>query len=96
MSERIQEYRGKRVLVRFDGQKCIHSRFCVLVTGTHSCRIPALGPPDGASPETVAEIAHTVLRVLSPTNAWTEPAGACLKVNGGAFARMDRLPSTLT
>jgi uncharacterized Fe-S cluster protein YjdI/CDGSH-type Zn-finger protein len=60
MSERIQEYRGKRVIVRFDGQKCIHSRFCVL--GDPEVFVPnapgAWIQPDGASPETVAEIAH--------------------------------------
>jgi CDGSH-type Zn-finger protein/uncharacterized Fe-S cluster protein YjdI len=60
MSERIQEYRGKRVVVRFDGQKCIHSRFCVL--GDPNVFVPnapgAWIQPDGASPETVAEIAH--------------------------------------
>src|SRR4249920_3544123 len=60
MSERIQEYRGKRVVVRFDGRKCIHSRFCVL--GDPDVFVPnapgAWIQPDGASPETVAEIAH--------------------------------------
>ena len=63
MSERIQEYRGKRVVVRFDGRKCIHSRFCVL--GDPDVFVPnapgAWIQPDGASPETIAEIAATPL-----------------------------------
>jgi uncharacterized Fe-S cluster protein YjdI/CDGSH-type Zn-finger protein len=30
MSEPVQEYRGEKIVVRFDGGKCIHSRNCVL------------------------------------------------------------------
>jgi CDGSH-type Zn-finger protein/uncharacterized Fe-S cluster protein YjdI len=30
MSEQIQEYRGEKIVVRFDAGKCIHSRQCVL------------------------------------------------------------------
>ena len=30
MSEQVQEYRGEKIVVRFDGDKCIHSRHCVL------------------------------------------------------------------
>ena len=30
MSGQVQEYRGKKVVVRFDAEKCIHSRNCVL------------------------------------------------------------------
>lgn len=30
MSGQVQEYRGKKIVVRFDGEKCIHSRDCVL------------------------------------------------------------------
>ena len=30
MDAKIQEYRGEKVVVRFDGDKCIHSRNCVL------------------------------------------------------------------
>jgi CDGSH-type Zn-finger protein/uncharacterized Fe-S cluster protein YjdI len=30
MSEQVQEYRGEKIVVRFDGAKCIHSRNCVL------------------------------------------------------------------
>ena len=30
MSEQVQEYRGEKIVVRFDAEKCIHSRNCVL------------------------------------------------------------------
>ena len=30
MGGRVQEYRGEKIIVRFDGEKCIHSRNCVL------------------------------------------------------------------
>ena len=30
MGGRVQEYRGEKIVVRFDGEKCIHSRNCVL------------------------------------------------------------------
>jgi len=30
MSEQVQEYRGEKIVVRFEGGKCIHSRNCVL------------------------------------------------------------------
>jgi len=30
MGEQIREYRGRNIVVRFDGGKCIHSRNCVL------------------------------------------------------------------
>jgi uncharacterized Fe-S cluster protein YjdI len=30
MNDVIQEYRGKKVVIRFDTAKCIHSRNCVL------------------------------------------------------------------
>src|SRR5882757_4303922 len=30
MGGQIQEYRGEKIVVRFDGEKCIHSRNCVL------------------------------------------------------------------
>jgi CDGSH-type Zn-finger protein/uncharacterized Fe-S cluster protein YjdI len=61
MSDDVQEARGKRILVRFDGRKCIHSRFCVL--GRPDVFVPnAPGDwihPDQATPEAVAEIAHS-------------------------------------
>jgi CDGSH-type Zn-finger protein/uncharacterized Fe-S cluster protein YjdI len=60
MSEPLQEYRNKRIVVRFDGKKCIHSRFCVL--GRPYVFVPnapgAWIQPDYASPEAVAEVAH--------------------------------------
>ena len=30
MSRQVQEYRGAKIVVRFDADKCIHSRNCVL------------------------------------------------------------------
>jgi len=60
MSGRLEEYRGARIVVRFDGAKCIHSRHCVLEQ-------PAVfeanveGPwihPDAAPPEAAVGVAH--------------------------------------
>ncbi|HTS54522.1 MAG TPA: CDGSH iron-sulfur domain-containing protein [Burkholderiales bacterium] len=60
MSDKVQEYRGKHIVVRFDGGKCIHSRNCVL--GRPDVFVPnapgAWIQPDSGSPEAVAEIAH--------------------------------------
>jgi CDGSH-type Zn-finger protein/uncharacterized Fe-S cluster protein YjdI len=60
MSDEIQEYRGKNVLIRFEGKKCIHSRNCVL--GRPDVFVPnAPGEwiqPDAASAEAVAAIAQ--------------------------------------
>ncbi len=60
MSDKVQEYRGERIVVRFDGHRCIHSRNCVL--GRPNVFVPnAQGGwicPDNAAPEAVAEIAH--------------------------------------
>ncbi|HTT37730.1 MAG TPA: CDGSH iron-sulfur domain-containing protein [Burkholderiales bacterium] len=68
MSDSGQEIRGQRIVVRFDGHKCIHSRHCVL--GRPDVFVPnAAGAwihPDNASPEAVAEIAH-----LCPSGAIT-------------------------
>jgi CDGSH-type Zn-finger protein/uncharacterized Fe-S cluster protein YjdI len=68
MSDGVQEIRGQRIVVRFEGRKCIHSRFCVL--GRPDVFVPnAPGEwihPDNASPEAVAEIAH-----LCPSGAIT-------------------------
>ena len=54
----IQEYRGKRITIRFDGKKCIHSRHCVL--GRPDVFVPnAEGPwikPDNAAPEAIAAL----------------------------------------
>src|SRR4051812_1146250 len=60
MSDDVEEYRGKKVLIRFEGKKCIHSRNCVL--GRPDVFVPnAQGPwiqPDAASPEAVAALAQ--------------------------------------
>lgn len=60
MGDDSQEYRGKPIVVYFDGRKCIHSRNCVL--GRPDVFVPnAPGGwihPDNASPDAVAEIAH--------------------------------------
>lgn len=60
MSEEIQEYRGQKVVIRFDGKKCIHSRNCVL--GRPDVFVPNVeGPwikPDNASAEAIAAIAQ--------------------------------------
>ncbi len=59
MADSIEEYRGKQVAIRFDSNKCIHSRNCVL--GRPDVFVPnAAGPwikPDNASSETVAALA---------------------------------------
>ena len=59
MSDGVEEYRGKEIVVRFDGRKCIHSRNCVL--GRPDVFVPnAPGPwikPDNAAAETIAGIA---------------------------------------
>jgi CDGSH-type Zn-finger protein/uncharacterized Fe-S cluster protein YjdI len=55
----IEEVRGAKVVVRFDGGKCIHSRHCVL--GRPDVFVPnAKGEwihPDNADPEAIAFIA---------------------------------------
>jgi len=60
MSNNIQEYPGKKIIVRFDASKCIHSRNCVL--GNPQAFVPnAPGDwiqPDAASPEDIAALAH--------------------------------------
>jgi len=59
MAEKTEEYRGKHIVVRFDGTQCIHSRNCVL--GHPGAFVPnAEGPwikPDAASADRVAAIA---------------------------------------
>lgn len=60
MSDEPDEYRGERVVVRFQAVRCIHSRNCVL--GDPRVFVPnAPGPwihPEAAPPERVAELAH--------------------------------------
>jgi CDGSH-type Zn-finger protein/uncharacterized Fe-S cluster protein YjdI len=59
MADAIEEVRGAKVMVRFDGKKCIHSRHCVL--GRPDVFVPnAEGEwiyPDRAAPEAIAFIA---------------------------------------
>jgi len=59
MTHSIDEYRGAKVVIRFDGRKCIHSRQCVL--GLPQVFVAnAQGPwihPDNAPPESVAALA---------------------------------------
>lgn len=75
MSNSITEVRGRRVVVRFDGQKCIHSRNCVL--GRPDVFVPnAAGEwihPDNASPEAVMQVA-----LSCPSGAIT-----CERLDGG-------------
>jgi len=55
MSGPIQEYRGEKIVVRFDDGKCIHSRNCVLGRPeVFQANVPgAWIKPDGASAEEV-------------------------------------------
>ncbi len=56
MSDDIEEVRGEKVLIRFEGKKCIHSRSCVL--GRPDVFVPNVAGewirPDAASPEAIA------------------------------------------
>ena len=60
MSSEVQEYRGKNILVRFEGKKCVHSRGCVLARP--DVFVPdAPGEwiqPDGAPAEETAALAR--------------------------------------
>lgn len=60
MADKTEVYRGVGVTVRFDGQRCVHSRNCVL--GDPRVFVPnAPGPwihPDAASIERVVELVH--------------------------------------
>jgi uncharacterized Fe-S cluster protein YjdI len=60
MTDGIEEARGKRVLIRFEATKCIHSRACVLTRP--DVFVPNVEGewihPDAASPEDVARVAH--------------------------------------
>lgn len=60
MSDKAEVYRGKKVLVKFEGKKCIHSRGCVL--GRPDVFRPNVEGPwidvDNASAEAIAEVAH--------------------------------------
>lgn len=75
MPRKIQEYRGRKVIVRFDAGKCIHSRNCVTghpgVFATH-VEGPWIRPNEGS----VEQIMHIAL---------TCPSGAitCERLDGG-------------
>lgn len=60
MSE-IEEVRGKRVLLKFEGRRCIHSRQCVL--GRPDVFVPNVQGdwihPDAATPEELAALAQS-------------------------------------
>jgi CDGSH-type Zn-finger protein/uncharacterized Fe-S cluster protein YjdI len=61
MVEGVEEVRGTKVLVRFEGKRCIHSRHCVL--GRPDVFVPnAPGEwihPDAAGAESVAAVAQS-------------------------------------
>jgi CDGSH-type Zn-finger protein/uncharacterized Fe-S cluster protein YjdI len=61
MSDEAQTYRGKKILVTFEGKKCIHSRNCVL--GRPDVFVPnAPGDwiqPDAAGAEDIAALARS-------------------------------------
>jgi CDGSH-type Zn-finger protein/uncharacterized Fe-S cluster protein YjdI len=60
MSDAVEEYRGTRVVIRFDGSKCIHSRHCVL-DGPEVFVANTVGPwirPDSASVAKVEALAR--------------------------------------
>lgn len=56
-----EEYRGKKIIIRFDASKCIHSRHCVL--GNPKVFLAnAAGAwiePEAASPEEIAALVNT-------------------------------------
>jgi len=68
MGGKVQEYRGKKIVVRFDADKCIHSRNCVLGRPeVFQANAPgAWIKPDNASTE---ELVTTVL--ACPSGALT-------------------------
>jgi CDGSH-type Zn-finger protein/uncharacterized Fe-S cluster protein YjdI len=55
MGGKVQEYRGGKIVVRFDGEKCIHSRNCVLDRPeVFQANVPgAWIKPDSVTPEQV-------------------------------------------
>lgn len=61
MSDDVEEVRGKHLVIRFEGKRCIHARNCVL--GRPDVFVPNVQGewihPDAATPESVAILAHT-------------------------------------
>jgi CDGSH-type Zn-finger protein/uncharacterized Fe-S cluster protein YjdI len=76
MDRKIQEYRGGKIVVRFDGEKCIHSRNCVLGRPeVFQANVPgAWIKPDSVTPDEVV------------TTAMACPSGAITyeRIDGGA------------
>lgn len=76
MASAIEEVRGKRVVIRFEAGKCIHSRNCVL--GRPDVFVPNVAGewihPDAATPEEVAGLA-----LACPSGAITYE-----RIDGGA------------
>jgi uncharacterized Fe-S cluster protein YjdI len=60
MPPTVEEVRGQRAVIRFEAQKCIHSRHCVL--DRPDVFVPNVEGewihPDRATPEEIAELAH--------------------------------------
>lgn len=59
MSDKVEHYRGKQIVIRFEGRKCIHSRHCVLGR-PEVFEANAAGPwihPDLATPEAIVATA---------------------------------------
>jgi CDGSH-type Zn-finger protein/uncharacterized Fe-S cluster protein YjdI len=60
MSDQVQDYPGSKIIVRFEGAKCIHSRHCVL-DQPDVFRANVSGPwisPDSGSVEGIMQVAH--------------------------------------
>ena len=60
MSDKLEEYRGTGIVVRFEGMKCIHSRHCVLeepAVFEANAEGPWIHPEEG-SPEASVAVAH--------------------------------------
>jgi CDGSH-type Zn-finger protein/uncharacterized Fe-S cluster protein YjdI len=60
MADAIEEVRGTRVVIRFDGRKCVHARQCVL-DGPEVFVANTVGAwirPDAASPDKVEALAR--------------------------------------
>ncbi len=59
MTNKIEEVRGRKIVIRFEARKCIHSRHCVL--GRPDVFVPNVEGewihPDAASPDDVVAIA---------------------------------------
>jgi CDGSH-type Zn-finger protein/uncharacterized Fe-S cluster protein YjdI len=60
MADGVEEVRGKKLLLQFEGKKCIHSRACVLTRP--DVFVPNVEGewlhPDAASAESIAAVAH--------------------------------------